>query len=463
MELKKQRKLENLIIDLMQESKTPGLAIGIFQDGKEIYSEGFGARNLEENLPMTTDTLFGIGSISKSFTALAIMQLVEQGKIDLENPVSKYVHFELGFEDSPITIHHILSHSSGIPELDGSVHPLVITLGEYKNIYPLSSENDFLRHVNNAKDEILYKPGEKFYYCNDMFEILRIIIEQISNMKLADYIKENIFKPLEMARSTYIKEDIENDPLKNSCTGYTPTKDGKSIRTNPFPYDTFLGGAGGILSSVNELKNYLEMLVSGGKFKDKQIISKSSIDKLWTPVISTSYGGGKDPHYCYGWVREDDFFGKTVIHHGGSVGVSSGFVAMIPDSKLYIIAGENDGVCIANTITRAAFAILQDEDVEIAEPDLKAKRIIKKLTGKYKTYRNIYSAEIYEKNLVLMAKIEGDEGPVTIPLAPKDLDKLIFSIPSISKTYGDVKFEINKESGKISVSIERYIYHKISP
>jgi CubicO group peptidase (beta-lactamase class C family) len=462
MELKNKRKLENLIIDLMQESKTPGLAIGIFQDGKEIYSEGFGARNLEENLPMTTDTLFGIGSISKSFTALAIMQLVEQGKIDLDAPVSKYVQFEIGFEDSPITIHNILSHSSGIPELDGSVHPLVVKMGEYKNIYPLSSENDFLRHVNNAKDEILYKPGEKFYYCNDMFEILRIIIEQITNMKIADYIKEFIFKPLEMTRSTYIKEDIDNDPLKNSCTGYTPTKDGKSIKPNPFPYDTFLGGAGGILSSVNELKNYLEMLVSGGKFKDKQIISKSSIEKLWTPVISTPYGGGKDPHYCYGWIRENDFFDKVLIHHGGSVGVSSGFVAMIPDLKLFIIAGENDGIGIANTITRAVFAILHGEDVEIAAPVLKSKKIIKKLTGKYTTYRNIYSAEIFQKNLVLMAKIEGDEGFLTYPLAPKDLDNLLFSIPSISKTFGDVKFEINKESGRISVSIDRYIYHKKS-
>lgn len=460
MELKNKRKLENLIIDLMQESKTPGFAIGIFQDGKEIYSEGFGARNLEENLPMTTDTLFGIGSISKSFTALAIMQLVEQGKIDLEAPVSNYVRFELGFEDSPITINNILSHSSGIPELDGSVHPLVLKMGEYKNIYPLSSENDFLRHVNNAKDEILYKPVERFYYCNDMFEILRIIIEQITKMKLADYIKENVFIPLEMTRSTYFQEDIKKDPLKNSCTGYIPTKDGKSIRSSPFPYDTFLGGAGGILSTVNELKNYLEMLINEGKFKDKQIISKSSIEKLWTPVISTPYGGGKDPHYCYGWIREDDFFDKTLIHHGGSVGVSSGFVAMIPDLKLFIIAGENDGICISKTISRAAFAILQNEDVEIADPVLKAKRIIKKLSGKYKTYRDIYSAEIFQKNLVLMATVEGDEGPVTFPLAPKDLDNLLFSIPSMSKTFGDVKFEIDEKTGKISVSIDRYVYHK---
>jgi len=106
---------------------------------------------------------------------------------------------------------------------------------------------------------------------------------------------------------------------------------------------------------------------------------------------------------------------------------------MIPDLNLYIIAGENDGICIANTITRAAFVILQDKDVEIADPVLKAKRIIKKLTGKYKTYRNIYSAEIFQKNLVLMATVEGDEGPITIPLAPKDIDNLVFSIPSMSK------------------------------
>ena len=135
---------------------------------------------------------------------------------------------------------------------------------------------------------------------------------------------------------------------------------------------------------------------------------------------------------------------------------------MIPDMKLFIIAGENDGICIANTITRAIFAILHDEDVEIAAPVLKSKRIIKKLTGKYTTYRNIYSAEIYQTNLVLVAKVEGDEGFLTYPLAPKDLDNLLFSIPSISKTFGDVKFEIDEKTGKISFSFDRYVYHKNS-
>ncbi|MFX0043022.1 MAG: serine hydrolase domain-containing protein, partial [Candidatus Hodarchaeota archaeon] len=131
--------LEQEIVDLMREFKIPGLAIGIVKDGKPYYAKGFGARNLEKNLPFTADTLFGIGSISKSFTAMAIMQLVEQGKVNLQDPANKYINFSLGDDANPIRICHLLSHSSGFPELDGNVVALVRQLGYYDAVIPMSS------------------------------------------------------------------------------------------------------------------------------------------------------------------------------------------------------------------------------------------------------------------------------------------------------------------------------------
>ncbi|MHA2334173.1 MAG: serine hydrolase domain-containing protein, partial [Candidatus Hodarchaeales archaeon] len=98
--------LERYLIDIMKDMKIPGLTLGVVSRGETVYIKGFGARNLTYNLPMTPETLFGIGSITKSFTAVAIHQLVEQGKLNLNDPVKSHIDFKLGSEENPITIHH---------------------------------------------------------------------------------------------------------------------------------------------------------------------------------------------------------------------------------------------------------------------------------------------------------------------------------------------------------------------
>ena len=100
-------KLEELVLYLMRQSKIPGLSVAVVKDGHSIYVRGFGARNREKNLPMTPDTLWQIASISKSFCAMAIMQLVEKGKVDLHAPVNKYINFKLGKKAKPIEVHHL--------------------------------------------------------------------------------------------------------------------------------------------------------------------------------------------------------------------------------------------------------------------------------------------------------------------------------------------------------------------
>lgn len=145
--------LEKLIADIMREARLPGLSIGVVAEGEIVYVSGFGSRNLEDNSPMTPDTLFGIGSIGKSFTAMAIMQLVEQGKIDLDAPANKYIDLKLGTEENPIKIHHMLSHSSGIPALGGAIIAITRGIGDFTHLVPYSSEKDFLLHINGAQSE----------------------------------------------------------------------------------------------------------------------------------------------------------------------------------------------------------------------------------------------------------------------------------------------------------------------
>ena len=173
-----ERKIEPLIVKLMQQSKLPGLALSVIKDGKPFYAKGFGARNLKKNIPFDEDTLFGIGSISKSFTALGIMQLVEQGKIDLQSPVKKYIDFKLGDKNNPIRVHHLLSHSTGFPELLGTIVALTRRMGFIENIIPMSSWNDYLLFLNGAGKEVIDIPDKCFFYNNDY--ILKILIKRVT-------------------------------------------------------------------------------------------------------------------------------------------------------------------------------------------------------------------------------------------------------------------------------------------
>ncbi|MFA9437954.1 MAG: serine hydrolase domain-containing protein, partial [Candidatus Bathyarchaeota archaeon] len=109
--------VEHIVPKYMRDFKVPGLSVAVVKEGETIYSEGFGARDPQRNLPATPDTLYGIGSITKSFVAIAIMQLVEEGKLSVDDPVGQYIPFKLGLPGKPIKIHHFLTHSSGLPSL----------------------------------------------------------------------------------------------------------------------------------------------------------------------------------------------------------------------------------------------------------------------------------------------------------------------------------------------------------
>ncbi|MFW9968735.1 MAG: serine hydrolase [Candidatus Odinarchaeota archaeon] len=455
--------LEQEIIELMREFKIPGFAIGIVKDEKPYYAKGFGARNLEKNLPFTEDTLFGIGSISKSFTTIAIMQLVEQGKINLQDPINKYLNIKLGDESNPIKIYHMLSHSSGVPELDGNVIAIARKLGIIDTIIPISSVNDFLLHMNSAVLEVFDKPDNYFFYNNDMFTCAGLIIEKITGMEFNQYIEENILKPLKMNRSIYLKEDFEKD--YNVLTGYLPSEEKrKTFKASDHPFDKFIYAPGGLLSSVKEMQNYIIMLIQGGKFSDSAIIKKTSIEEMWKPHIKTPYGAG-DAWYCLGWITEKDFIGHQLIQHGGNVATSTAFLAIIPEQKMGVIVGANcDASGIIGAIARKALGLLLNKDTDEAAPFIDVHRKLKSLTGKYKTYKEIQTLEITLSNGILYLKLEDpiEPSPITLPLTMENFNELKFYVPIVYPNQETkVQFFLDEEKNKINLTFDRYFFHKV--
>ncbi|TFF85189.1 MAG: class C beta-lactamase-related serine hydrolase [Promethearchaeota archaeon] len=464
--------LEQIIYNLMRRFKVPGVAISILQDGQIIYEKGFGARNLEENLPMTQNTLIGIGSITKSFTAMLILQFQEEGLLSIEDPVQKYLEMEPFLSHPDIQIKHLLSHSSGIPSVDAQWLPIAITYGDYERIYPVSSREDYLHHMSETKDEIFFKPREKFFYNNDMFALLGLIIEKITGNSFESVLTERILKPLEMTRSTVNRELLEKDPMQDYIRGYLHKswgeegKDQKEKKTKlehpKLPFSEYLQAPGGIYTSMHELVNYGNCLLHKGMYNGNQLITADSIDILWTPIIECPYGYGKDPSYCFGWAREEDVFPYTLIHHGGGLGVSTSFTGLIPEINLMVNVAENDDMGVAGVIGMCALALMIGEDPSKTIGKYRLLEIYEQIKGDYKSSLGLYELEVFLKNQSIYIKVESDDGTFTFPLIAENLDTLTFQLfQTVPTPIKQVKFHRDSETGKIKfVTYDRYLYHK---
>ncbi|MFX1588076.1 MAG: serine hydrolase [Promethearchaeota archaeon] len=458
--------IEKKVVDLMGEFKIPGLSIGIVEQGESIYAKGFGARNIEKNLPFTENTLFGIGSISKSFTALALLQLVQEGKINLQDPVNKYLNFKLGDNKNPIKVCHLLSHSSGFPELSGNVVAIVRQLGNFDVAVPMSSWNDFFLHINSAITEVFDGPDKNFFYNNDMFTCVGLIIEKLTNMKFEAYIKKNILEPLNMHRSIYLKEDFEKD--NNVLTGYIPSKEKKQYKETSHPFDKIVYAPGGLVSSVREMQNYIITLITGGVFNNSRIIQQSLIEQMWTPYIKIPEEtlGGKDAWYGLGWVIEKDFFGHRLIHHGGDVGSSTAFLALLPEEKMGVIIGANCNASIVlSSLAYLVLGFLLGIEENKTIPALKIYKKLKSLTGKYSTYKKLENIDISFENDILYAEITESLDflvPMKLPLVPEDIDELKFHVPiAYPNRKIKVQFFVEETTQKVHFTFDRYYFHKI--
>ena len=459
--------LEANLPDYIAESKMPGFSIAVVKEGATLYAEGFGSRDPERNLPATPDTLYGVGSLTKSFVAIGILQLVEAGKIKLDDPVAQHVPFELGIAGEPITIHHLLTNSLGMPNLGTSSVAIYRGLGLDSGI-PFSSANDFYRFVNGAQAEIVTKPGERFFYSNAGWRMLGHIIQERSGMPLDQYLKHKVINPLDMQRTTFNLNEFESDP--DRIVPQLKSADGVN-QPSKFPYPnpadnpdfSFLSSAGGLFSSVNEMAVYLNTQLEMGQYNSKQLAAKASFEKMQTLQISTTDGYYGQTGYGYGLFITPQFLGFKMLAHGGSVSVSSAYMAFIPAIKAGVIMmGNSSGMPYA-TIAESVFALLLEKIPADVIPAMKIKDRLEHLTGIYKIYRGLETIRVVNRQGMLYTEYKS---PLTLatsltPLIPEDpiLDSTVFYTVS-NGVKSPVEFKLG-EDGKMNLFMERYCFHKI--
>jgi CubicO group peptidase (beta-lactamase class C family) len=397
--------------------------------------------------------------------AIAILQLVEQGEISLDDPVGKHLPFELGMPDHPITIHHLLTHSLGIPSLATSTVAIHRGLG-FDTGVPLGSSADFYRLVNGARDEVVAKPGERFFYHNAAWRMLGHIIQVKSGVPFHQYIKERVIDPLGMDRTTMSLTTFRSDP-----DHILPhLKLGTTVEPSRFPYPdpddnpefAFLSAAGGIVSSVNEMTSYLNALIDNGRYEGGRLASKESFKKMQQLYIRTHEGHYGEVGYGYGLGITPDFLGHKKIGHGGSVTVSTAYMAFVPDLKIGVVMmGNSSGMGYA-TIAESVLAILMGKDPEEAIPALQIRERTKRLLGSYEVYRGLQKLDVVSRRGLLRVEQQRPmaEQPVETVLVPEDPTLISTDFYILRNGLkSPVEFVVHDDG--VDLFIGRYRYRKV--
>jgi CubicO group peptidase (beta-lactamase class C family) len=466
-------RLEILISDEMVRYKVPGASIALVKKDRIVYHQSFGARDLEENLPVTPSTLFNIASVTKSIICLGIMKLEELGKLDRHDPISKHIPCKLGFKDDPITIHHLMTHTSGIPEIVGGIAhlDLAMEVNIETPFIPFMNWNDFFRHINGAGEYVSENPGNRLYYQNYGYTMLGRIIEVVSSQHLPDFIKEHILAPLLMNESTFLKEEL--DKLENVSSAYKMSEqEGRIVKTSYYRENEIFGYApGGLFSSVLELANLVIMYLHRGEFQGNKIISGDRIETMISihfketansKLYSSTIGDFGKSGYGYGLAIHKNFYGHKIVHHSGSWIGASAWLAMIPELQLGVVFLSNKHPS-PRMMALSALAILLGRDLNKEFPLLRHRNHIEKLAGEYELYKGVGNMKLTVKGGILYYQF--DYWGINTPLIPRgdeegDSVTLIYYIVTEAGAKDPVEFEIG-ENGTIWMHHERLKWKKV--
>jgi CubicO group peptidase (beta-lactamase class C family) len=323
--------IDSYLASYLAKCGAPGLSCVVVKDGKSVYLKGLGVEVAGLSAPMTADSSSAIGSLTKSFTCLSVMQLVEAGKLDLDKRVVDYLPwFRLADKDKSdkITLRLLMNNRSGIPSVDAWMEDA--STGD-------EAIERGVRALSSA--QMTREPGSSFEYANENFDILGLIVSRVSGLPYGEYVSRNILEPLGMTRSS---TDLAKLESLGALTGHRLDVD--TFTPSARNFTAMAEPAGSALScSARDMGAYLAMMLGWGEYKGTRILSRAGIESLEKPSInvpgtSVEMGGtGEDIYYAMGWMRAS-IEGYELVFHAGNNGLMSSMTMFDPARGL--------GVCI---------------------------------------------------------------------------------------------------------------------
>lgn len=415
---KKFKKVCAAIVAEMKRLKIPGVSIGIYHDGKE-YSAGFGKTSIENPLPVTADTLFQTGSISKTFTGTIFMKLIEAGKIDLDAPVRTYLpKFTLADKDvaERVTIRHLLTHTGG-------------WVGDYFNEY--GNGDDALQKMvrDVAKLEQVTPLGEVWSYNNSGFYLAGRVVEVVTGMPFEQAAREMILDPLGLDMTFYFPDDVMI--THRFAVGHH--KEGKKVRVSrPWAVGRAGAAVGGVVSTVRDMLTYARFHMGDGRSASGQkILSVKSLRQMRKALLPAS---GFDQIGLTWFIR--DVGEVNVITHGGATHGQIAGLYFIPDKDfaLAVLTNSEEGRSITGGALQQALKVFLGVDLRIPEPIEMSAEALGEYAGKYELPLLAYELKLKKGQLMLHETPRGgfpkpDSPPLPAPppmrAACYEKDKLI--------------------------------------
>jgi CubicO group peptidase (beta-lactamase class C family) len=291
----------------LKRNHIPGCAVMVRHDGKLVLCGGYGIANVEQGARVTPRTVFQSGSIGKQFTAMAIMMLIEEEKLALEDPISKYLDVPKTW--SAIRVRHLLTHTSG--------------LGDYPESFSLQrdyTEDELLKMI--TAQPIAFAPGEKWSYSNLGYVTLGILVHKVSGEFWGDFLRQRVFAPLGMTHTSVISE---TDIIPNRAGGYVLKND--TLKNQQWVSPTVNKTADGSLYfTVEDLAKWDEAL------RTRKLISRTGYEQMWMPV---RLNNGTTAPYGFGWRITNDS-GHQVLEHGGAWQGFASYIVRYPDDQLTV-------------------------------------------------------------------------------------------------------------------------------
>jgi len=384
----------------------PGASILVRQGGKVLYKNAFGQADLEEKIPMRTDHVFRIASLTKQFTAIAVLQLMEAGRLSLDDAVTKHIP---GYpaHGSSVTVEHLLTHTSGIRDYAGL--PDTLQRGR-TDLQPAALISIF-------KDlPLRFAPGSRYEYSNSNYALLGYMIEQVTGQRYADYLEEHFFHPLGMVHTYYANDTTL---IQNRAAGYT--RGSKGFLNAPYLSMTHPYAAGSLLSTVEDLAKWQQALQA------HRLVKKETLDRAYTRY---RLSGGQPSDYGYGF-RLGYIQESPSIWHGGLINGFKSISLYLPDGDVHVVVLTNwDGSAPEGVAARlAAIAIgkpYAEREVLLPEATLQG------YTG---SYQNAAGDQVVITSEGSRLFLQRGRGPRAMLKAAKQ-DHFFFEDPLVTLQFG---------------------------
>jgi CubicO group peptidase (beta-lactamase class C family) len=355
---------------LLQDFAVPGAAVAVIEKGEVISMQGFGYADAADRTPVTPDTVFNVGSISKSPTAWAVMRLVEGGKVDLDRPVDLYLkrwHLpSSAFGNSQVTVRRVLSHTSGISN-DG-----------FHGWDPETAlppiEESLAGKTGTGEARVIAEPGSGFHYSGANYVILQLLIEDVSGQSFQEYLKANVFQPLRMSNSQY------GLPLKYQNVMATPYN-GLELALPILRYNEL--SAAGLTTTLLDLAKFAAagLRGPGGESPGRGVLKEQTIALMQSPAPASRWADrdpyGPDPQYGFGYtVRPMQFEGKVGVGHGGTNNGWESLFQIVPSTGdgIVIMTNSSNGSAVISSLLCSwrEWAVGEDSVVECPTIDIRA-------------------------------------------------------------------------------------------